>query len=211
VLVGKNWPKALQIVDEGGVKCFVAENSKRRVYQVRRGGPAARCLQRAACRPRLPAMHATAQPCCQMLRPPPPIQPAAAGPSRRTSAFTPPPRHQAALQVQGKSGSDPYIVFPAHFCTCHFFHYEVVGKGEATHVSWKPAARRALPPALAAVRASVRVASWALPGPRVLLLTPPAVPAQCKHQLAARMAQALQRCPDITVPDAALAAILLHM
>lgn len=38
-------------------------------------------------------------------------------------------------QVQGKSSGDQYIVFPAHFCTCHYFHYDVVCKVDATHVS----------------------------------------------------------------------------
>lgn len=33
-LYGKNWAKALQIVDEGGVTCYVGQGSRRKVFQV---------------------------------------------------------------------------------------------------------------------------------------------------------------------------------
>ncbi|KAL3140207.1 hypothetical protein ABBQ38_004482 [Trebouxia sp. C0009 RCD-2024] len=39
-LLDKNWGRALQIVDQGGVRCFEAQNSKRRVYQVQGKTPA---------------------------------------------------------------------------------------------------------------------------------------------------------------------------
>ena len=40
-----------------------------------------------------------------------------------------------ALQVQGKSASDHYLVFPDHYCSCQAFFYEVVGRSEASFVS----------------------------------------------------------------------------
>ena len=35
---------------------------------------------------------------------------------------------ELALQVQGSRPADQYTVFPAHFCTCHAFLYQVVGQ-----------------------------------------------------------------------------------
>lgn len=40
-----------------------------------------------------------------------------------------------ALQVQGQRSSDRYTVFPAHFCSCQSFHYDVVSRTEAIYVS----------------------------------------------------------------------------
>ena len=42
-LYGKNWVKALEILDEGGIVCYVGEHSQRKVFQV--GGPWAWALE----------------------------------------------------------------------------------------------------------------------------------------------------------------------
>lgn len=41
------------------------------------------------------------------------------------------------MQVQGSRASDRYTVFPAHFCSCQSFYYDVVSKVEALYVSWR--------------------------------------------------------------------------
>eukprot|EP00879_Flechtneria_rotunda_P012810 GHRR01013376.1.p1 GENE.GHRR01013376.1~~GHRR01013376.1.p1 ORF type:complete len:136 (+),score=40.79 GHRR01013376.1:228-635(+) len=98
LLLGKNWQKALQVVDQDEVQCFQAENSGRKVFQ-----------------------------------------------------------------VQGKNGQ--YITFSRTYCSCQAHYYEVVCKAEAPY---------------------------------------------CKHQLAARLALILKRCPVAVVPDAAMAEFLLQ-
>ncbi|KAL6752684.1 hypothetical protein V8C86DRAFT_2749718 [Haematococcus lacustris] len=45
------------------------------------------------------------------------------------------------FQVQGKTAADKYLVFPAHFCSCQAFFYEVVNKGEAVCCKHQLAAR----------------------------------------------------------------------
>ncbi|KAL0056031.1 hypothetical protein WJX82_006946 [Trebouxia sp. C0006] len=75
-LLDKNWGRGLQIVDQGGVRCFEAESSKRRVFQ-----------------------------------------------------------------VQGKSASDHYLVFPEHYCSCQAFFFEVVGRSEAPFCKHQIAAK----------------------------------------------------------------------
>ncbi|KAL4438696.1 hypothetical protein ABPG77_006300 [Micractinium sp. CCAP 211/92] len=65
-------------------------------------------------------------------------------------------------QVHGQS-ADSYIVFPAHYCSCQAFFFDVVSKTEAV---------------------------------------------ACKHQLAARLADALGRTRVQTVSDVALAHLL---
>ncbi|KAK9841789.1 hypothetical protein WJX81_003142 [Elliptochloris bilobata] len=100
-LFDKNLERALQIIDKGDVKCYVAEKSGRTVYQ-----------------------------------------------------------------VKGKTAAEPYTVFPLDYCSCHAFLYDVVGHGGSEQVL-------------------------------------------CKHQLAARIASALRRCPTIVVPDTALVQLLL--
>ncbi|KAJ9521095.1 hypothetical protein QJQ45_022803 [Haematococcus lacustris] len=45
------------------------------------------------------------------------------------------------VQVQGKTAADKYLVFPAHFCSCQAFFYEVVNKGEAVCCKHQLAAR----------------------------------------------------------------------
>jgi hypothetical protein len=37
VLLGKNWQKALQVVDQNEVQCYQAEPSGRRIFEVRQG------------------------------------------------------------------------------------------------------------------------------------------------------------------------------
>ncbi|KAK9803872.1 hypothetical protein WJX72_001088 [[Myrmecia] bisecta] len=98
-LFDKNCGRALQIVDQGGVKCFIAQDSRRKVFQ-----------------------------------------------------------------VQGKTAADQYIVFPEHYCSCQAFFYDTVGRGDAVY---------------------------------------------CKHQLAARIADSLQRCVMAEVPDTVLAMMLI--
>lgn len=34
LLLGRNWPKALQLVEQGAVRCFQGDTSGRRVFQV---------------------------------------------------------------------------------------------------------------------------------------------------------------------------------
>ncbi|KAF8060030.1 ZSWIM7 [Scenedesmus sp. PABB004] len=97
LLLGRNWAKALSVVDGGDVECFEGEASGRRVFQ-----------------------------------------------------------------VKGKSGV--YLTFARTYCACQAHYYEVVCKAEAPY---------------------------------------------CKHQLAARLAVILQRCPVTVVPDATLAQFLL--
>ncbi|KAF6252332.1 hypothetical protein COO60DRAFT_1704350 [Scenedesmus sp. NREL 46B-D3] len=97
LLLGRNWQKALQVVDQNEVECYIGENSRRHIFQVR-----------------------------------------------------------------GKSGV--YITFAKTYCSCQAHYYEVVCKSEAPY---------------------------------------------CKHQLAARLAFALKRCPVTVVPDSAIAQFLL--
>lgn len=54
---------------------------------------------------------------------------------------------------------------------------------------------------------------WERAGTALWMLAPPLLRAlwtQCKHQLAARLARLLKRCPVTQVPDAALAELLLQ-
>ncbi|EIE26450.1 hypothetical protein COCSUDRAFT_39546 [Coccomyxa subellipsoidea C-169] len=89
-LFEKIFSRALQVLEKGHVKCYIAERSQRKVFQVR-----------------------------------------------------------------GSRPSDHYIVFPRHYCSCQAFLYVVVGHDNPL----------------------------------------------CKHQLAARLAQALHRSHNITVSD----------
>ena len=60
-------------------------------------------------------------------------------------------------QVQGKTAADHYLVFPAHYCSCKAFLFDIVGRGEAAHV-------RAGPPTMrAAYRACVAAQSLVWP------------------------------------------------
>jgi hypothetical protein len=34
LLLGRNWQKALQVVDQNEVECFIGENSRRHIFQV---------------------------------------------------------------------------------------------------------------------------------------------------------------------------------
>jgi hypothetical protein len=45
-LLGKNFQKALAILDKGAVTCYIGERTARRVYQVRRKPPALACDHR---------------------------------------------------------------------------------------------------------------------------------------------------------------------
>lgn len=97
-LFDKNLSRALQVLEKGHVKCYTAERSQRKVFQ-----------------------------------------------------------------VQGSRPSDQYTVFPRHYCSCQAFLYVVVGHDNPL----------------------------------------------CKHQLAARLAQALHKSHNITVSDEVLAELLL--
>lgn len=99
-LFHRNLARALEIIDSGGVQCFIGRTSRRRVFL-----------------------------------------------------------------VQGKSASDHYIVFPQHYCSCHAFFYDVVCRSDAI---------------------------------------------QCKHQLAARLADLLKKCQTTEVDDAQLANFMIH-
>ena len=98
-----------------------------------------------------------------------------------------------AAQVKGRGPSDQYIVFPGHYCSCHSFFWDVVSRKHAIYVS--------LPE------------PTPLPGPALIRhLTPQAdmwLLLQCKHQLAARAAQATRRCPISRIPDDILARMLM--
>ncbi|PNW71914.1 hypothetical protein CHLRE_16g668000v5 [Chlamydomonas reinhardtii] len=78
LLFGKNFAKALEVVDGGGIVCFVGEHTGRRVYK-----------------------------------------------------------------VPGRRAGDHYIVFPAHYCACQSFQYDVVGRSEAVACKHQLAARLA--------------------------------------------------------------------
>jgi hypothetical protein len=43
LLLGRNWQKALQVVDQNEVECYIGENSRRHIFQV--GGGAAAGMQ----------------------------------------------------------------------------------------------------------------------------------------------------------------------
>lgn len=76
------------------------------------------------------------------------------------------PSKRVAFQVAGESkGSDKYLCFPRHFCSCQSFFFDVVGRGEQLC---------------------------------------------CKHQLAARLADALDICQQVVVSDEELAIILMQ-
>eukprot|EP00878_Enallax_costatus_P007130 GHUV01007473.1.p2 GENE.GHUV01007473.1~~GHUV01007473.1.p2 ORF type:complete len:139 (+),score=23.19 GHUV01007473.1:150-566(+) len=98
LLLGRNFQKALQVVDQNEVECFQAQTSGRRIFQ-----------------------------------------------------------------VKGKTGQ--YVTFAKTYCSCQAHYYEVVSRAEAPY---------------------------------------------CKHQLAARLALVLKRCPVTYVPDTALAEFLLQ-
>ncbi|GIL55135.1 hypothetical protein Vafri_10745 [Volvox africanus] len=70
MLYGKNFTKALEVVDNGGIMCFVGERTGRTLYK-----------------------------------------------------------------VPGRRPADQYLVFPAHFCSCQSFQFDVVGRSEAVCVS----------------------------------------------------------------------------
>lgn len=38
------------------------------------------------------------------------------------------------MQVQGKAPGDQYTVFPTHFCSCHAFSWDIVGRGQSIYV-----------------------------------------------------------------------------
>ncbi|GFR52481.1 hypothetical protein Agub_g15051 [Astrephomene gubernaculifera] len=78
MLYGKNFAKALEVVDGGGIVCYVGEETGRKVYK-----------------------------------------------------------------VPGKRPADQYIVFPAHYCSCQSFLYDVVGRSEAVCCKHQLAARLA--------------------------------------------------------------------
>ncbi|GAB4814867.1 hypothetical protein N2152v2_001913 [Parachlorella kessleri] len=79
ILFERHLSNALQLIDQGGVFCFVGERSGRRVYQ-----------------------------------------------------------------VQGQRSNERYTVFPAHFCSCQSFHYDVVSKAEAVYCKHQLATRLAV-------------------------------------------------------------------
>lgn len=64
-----------------------------------------------------------------------------------------------------RSGQETYVCFPKHYCSCHAFFYDVVGRGE--HIC-------------------------------------------CKHQLAARIADATNQCGKNIIPDEEMARFLLR-
>ena len=99
-------------------------------------------------------------------------------------------------QVQGSRQGDYYTVFPQHYCSCQAFLYSVVGHG---HPVVRP-----MPP----------LALLLEPGGRLRLAQVPLDilhAMQCKHQLAARIAEVLQRCHIQTIPDEVLAELLLSI
>ena len=98
------------------------------------------------------------------------------------------------LQVQGKSAVDHYLVFPAHYCSCHAFFYEVVGRSEAPFVSLYLVLRLFSCKMCDSLHFTMR---------QYLFL-------QCKHQIAARVAETSRRCQITVVPDHVLAEILLE-
>ncbi|KAH7301760.1 hypothetical protein KP509_23G041100 [Ceratopteris richardii] len=74
------------------------------------------------------------------------------------------PSKRVVFQVVGESkNSEKYLCFPKHFCSCHSFFFDVVGRGEQL---------------------------------------------SCKHQLAARIAEALEIRQHMVVPDEKLAILL---
>lgn len=76
------------------------------------------------------------------------------------------PSKRVVFQVAGESkSSDRYLCFPKHFCSCHSFFFDVVGRGEQLC---------------------------------------------CKHQLAARIADALNICQQVVLSDEELAVLLLQ-
>ena len=113
-LLDKNFARALQIIDSGGVRCFEAQKSKHRVFQVR-------------------DRHEDVY-----LHVPGPI--VLSSDMFLLVAIT--AKATFALQVRGKSASDNYLVFPEHYCSCQAFFYEVVHRSEAPYVS--PASARKL-------------------------------------------------------------------
>ncbi|GIL55132.1 hypothetical protein Vafri_10745 [Volvox africanus] len=78
MLYGKNFTKALEVVDNGGIMCFVGERTGRTLYK-----------------------------------------------------------------VPGRRPADQYLVFPAHFCSCQSFQFDVVGRSEAVCCKHQLAARLA--------------------------------------------------------------------
>ncbi|KAK9813349.1 hypothetical protein WJX73_001709 [Symbiochloris irregularis] len=103
-LFDRNFTRAVQLVEQGAVSCFVAMKSRRTVFQVK------------------------------------------------------------GASAKGPGPADSYLVFPTHFCSCHSFMWDVVSREEAIC---------------------------------------------CKHQLAARLAQAMRSCPTTEIPDHLLAQMLM--
>eukprot|EP00983_Pelagomonas_calceolata_P035444 1108543-Pelagomonas_calceolata.AAC.3 len=89
--------------------------------------------------------------------------------------------------VQGKSASDVYLVFPQHFCSCQAFFFKVVHESETI------------------CNSEFKIDSGA---EGKVLRACHSLYVQCKHQLAARLALALGRCPIITVSDVEIASML---
>ena len=89
-------------------------------------------------------------------------------------------------QVQGKSASDHYLVFPEHYCSCQAFFYEVV------NIFWL-----------------MPICQRLHPNQKLLTLTA-TVLLQCKHQIAAKVSDTYKRCPVTVVPYHVLTQIQLE-
>ncbi|KAL6784269.1 hypothetical protein ACKKBG_A05490 [Auxenochlorella protothecoides x Auxenochlorella symbiontica] len=53
------------------------------------------------------------------------------------------PSGRSVYHIQGQSGSEPYLVYPEHFCECHAFQFDVLTKQDAVLCKHQLAARLA--------------------------------------------------------------------
>ena len=118
----------------------------------------------------------------------------------------------ATVQVHGKLAADSYVVFPEHYCSCKAFQFDVVGKNDAAFVSgfsWCLSylcSSFLLDWRMSADAAVCRSCGSCTPCGK---LDPANFHLQCKHQLAARIGQALGKCTSEEVPDITLSNMLM--
>ena len=108
------------------------------------------------------------------------------------------------FQVQGHRSSERYTVVPRNYCSCHNFYFDIVSKQEAIYVRPRSPARPDW--VLYTLQSECGRPPCPLTPRSSQTTLPPAL--QCKHQLAARLAEALGRTRTSTVSDLVVAELL---